>query len=518
VAAEQEILECIPPPIDPAVESQVIAADPELAERLATLRCEGQCREKNPCYSCLIRRRFLALRLHRERHGIAPHASDAAYENIPLPNPSDAAKTAAKAMAHDPRLIERIAEDCGALGIVGERELAQTIYVVGTSRLLDKPLSAIVQGLTGAGKSFIVATVSRCFPVDAVLHATRMTPQAIYHTGSLAHKFVVAGERSRRQDDDSADATAALRQLQSEGRITKLVTESEEGKFKSRLVEQQGPIAYVETTTLKPDRIFPEDLNRALLLKVNESEEQTRAILTHAAARYESVPTPNTEPIIARHREFQSMLKSVPVTIPFAHTIVDCIPARKPDARRVTNQVLSMIEAVALLHQYQRDRDDEGRLIATADDYAVARRLLFQPLSESLGVPESAKQLFCALAKHFRGRNFTTSETLKLDRLASDSSVKNWLWQLSDHGCIRQVEPAKGPRPACWRLTGKTPEQAILPEVELVASRQAAKAVKMANCRLPLGKNQGLPLAGKPPTGKTPLGSAPSLVGGNGRG
>src|SRR5262249_52612155 len=112
-------------------------------------------------------------------------------------------------------LLGRFNADCRALGIVGERDLALAIWLIGTSRLLDRPLGAIVRGRSSTGKSHVVSQVARLFPADHVIHATRMTPQALYHLppGSLAHKFVVAGERSRMQDDCQADATAALRQL-----------------------------------------------------------------------------------------------------------------------------------------------------------------------------------------------------------------------------------------------------------------------------------------------------------------
>ena len=88
----------------------------------------------------------------------------------------------------------------------------------GTSRLLPRPLSVLVQGDSSTGKSHLIARIAELFPPEQVLRATRMTPQALYHLEDpIAHKFVVGGERSRVQDDASADATAALRQLRVRG-------------------------------------------------------------------------------------------------------------------------------------------------------------------------------------------------------------------------------------------------------------------------------------------------------------
>jgi hypothetical protein len=37
--------------------------------------------------------------------------------------------------------------------------------------------------------------------------------------------------------------------------------------------------------------------------------------------------------------------------------------------------VLNLIKAHAILHQASRDRDDQGRIVATVDDYAIVREL-----------------------------------------------------------------------------------------------------------------------------------------------
>jgi len=83
-----------------------------------------------------------------------------------------------------------------------------------------------------------------------MIEATSLTPQALYYgePGWLENKFLVKGERSLRNDEESADATAALRQLLSEHRITKQVTV--DGKTAS--IEQRGPIAFVRRPPKPP--------------------------------------------------------------------------------------------------------------------------------------------------------------------------------------------------------------------------------------------------------------------------
>ncbi len=287
----------------------------------------------------------------------------------------------AEAMLRDPRLVDRILHDIGTLGVVGEQELALTLYVVGTSRLLKNPLSAIVQGTTSSGKSYVIITVAGAFPEESKLMATALTSQALYYMlpGQLLHRFVVAGERSRLENDDRADATRALREMLSSQVLSKLVTVNVNGQFESVLIHQYGPIAFTESTTLT--QIFDEDANRALLLGTDESSEQT-ARITRAIARRAMRDAIETAPIIQKHHALQRLLRRVEVKIPFADRLADAMPTQRPEARRAIGHALDMIRAVTLLHQRQRadgalQHDDA--IDANLSDYVIARRLLDGP-------------------------------------------------------------------------------------------------------------------------------------------
>lgn len=306
-------------------------------------------------------------------------------------------------LRQEPRLIEAIQRDIAALGLVGEQDTATLLYLAATSRMLEEPLRLIIKGLSGSGKSEIPRRVIPMFPPEAVIEATSLTPNALYYMepGTLEHKIIVAGERKHRADDDAADATAALRQLISENRIVKLVTgKNDKGEFETRQIEQIGPVAYCETTT--SNSIFKEDLNRCLLVKTDDSLEQTKKVVLAVARRYSPVrEVVDSQAIIDRHREFQQSLEKCTVTIPYAESLASRMPTGRIEARRAITQVLATIEAVALLHQHQRDRDSQGRIEATRRDYETARRLLLKPLSVSIGFSASAQKPYDTLRKKF---------------------------------------------------------------------------------------------------------------------
>ncbi|NMC19313.1 MAG: hypothetical protein GYA33_02735, partial [Thermogutta sp.] len=90
-------------------------------------------------------------------------------------------REAAEEMLQSPNLLKTVLADIEALGVAGEKELAATLYLLGTSRLLDRPLAGILQGPSSSGKSFVLDRVADLFPPEAVLRATALTTNALYY-------------------------------------------------------------------------------------------------------------------------------------------------------------------------------------------------------------------------------------------------------------------------------------------------------------------------------------------------
>lgn len=69
-------------------------------------------------------------------------AKDNADDSAPdrLATMLESIRAEARAMLENPDLLKRVVDDVGILGVAGEKELAATLYLVGTSRLLDRPL------------------------------------------------------------------------------------------------------------------------------------------------------------------------------------------------------------------------------------------------------------------------------------------------------------------------------------------------------------------------------------------
>jgi hypothetical protein len=382
----------------------------------------------------------------------------------------------AENVLQNPKLISRTLADVEAMGVAGEKTLALTTYLVGTSRLLARPLAGLVRGPTASGKSYVIERTTRLFPPEAVLLATSLTPQSLYYLppGSLQHRLIVAGERSRRQDDEVADATKPIREMLSSGRLSKLIPIKGEEGLESVLIEQEGPIAYLESTTR--ERIFDEDENRLLSIYTDERSKQTRKIITRLASDAAGGVGKEADPIILRHFAMQRLLRRREIVIPYAQKLGGLIPEERVEARRAFPHLLSMIQASALLHQFQRQADDQGRIIATGEDYELARKLMLKPLTRLLGesVSEAALRFLDRLKKWNRSNlaSFTTVEVRNFEK-HSKPAVWGWLRELADAGLVELVEEGRGRKPASWKLTkrNKSSDLEILPSLEDVLQR-----------------------------------------------
>jgi hypothetical protein len=385
----------------------------------------------------------------------------------------------AERLLEDSALIDRIGADIESVGVAGEDDLRLTLYLVGTSRLLPRPLAAIVQGQSSSGKSYTVEKVAGLFPPEAVVLATQMTPQALFHmpNGSLSHRWVVAGERSRIENDETAEATRALREMLSGGRLSKLIPTKVDGEIVTVRLEQEGPISYVESTTLS--RVFEEDANRAIMLSTDERRVQTKTIMRRLALLASGKVQTEGPRIVARHHALQRLLERRTIVIPFAERLAEVLEvfADRVECRRAYPMLLALVQASALLHQRQRKTDQDGRLIAEPMDYGIAARLLSGPLARTIGesLSDPARRFLERLLAEvddpvdplpvpFKAKD--VRQRLKTGR----STIAGFLSDLEDKGFLDLVADTGGGRgrPAkCWKPTGRGGEDVdVLPPVE----------------------------------------------------
>jgi len=328
-----------------------------------------------------------------ENRQVAPEPENAA------PEMSDAEREAALELLRDECLAGRIASDMAACGVVGESTNLTAAYLAAVSRKLEKPLAVLIQSSSAAGKSSLMDAVLNLIPPEERLQYSAMTGQSLFYLGetNLQHKILAIAE-----EEGVRQAAYALKLLQSDGELTIASTGKDDatGNLVTKQYTVKGPVMLMLTTTAID--VDEELLNRCLVLTVNESREQTEAI--HAAQRYaqtlEGLLASNEKSYItALHQNAQRLLRPLNVVNPFASQLT--FMSDKTRTRRDHMKYLTLIQSIALLHQYQREVkrvEHRGQIVeyieVTRDDIALANQLAHEILGRTLDeMPPQTRKL-----------------------------------------------------------------------------------------------------------------------------
>ena len=60
-------------------------------------------------------------------------------------------------LAQEPQILDRFVTDLEQAGVVGEERAGKILYLVLTSRVLDRPIAAVVKGVSSGGKSWLTS-------------------------------------------------------------------------------------------------------------------------------------------------------------------------------------------------------------------------------------------------------------------------------------------------------------------------------------------------------------------------
>jgi len=308
---------------------------------------------------------------------------------------SEEERGAALELLRDPRLLDRILEDFERCGMVGEETNKLVGYLAAVSRHLESPLAILVQSSSAAGKSSLMDAVLAFVPEEESVRYSAMTGQSLFYMGEmdLKHRVLAIAE-----EEGAQRAVYALKLLQSEGSLSIASTGKDptSGKHVTHQYRVEGPVMiFLTTTAIDLDE---ELLNRCLVLTVNEEREQTQAIhrLQREQQTLEGLLRRQARvDIVKRHQNAQRLLKPLLVANPYAGELT--FPDHRTRMRRDHTKYLTLIRAIAFLHQHQRQVKTErgvSYIEATREDVAIADRLIKDLLARSLDeLPPQTRRL-----------------------------------------------------------------------------------------------------------------------------
>lgn len=321
------------------------------------------------------------LEAEQERRRAAAAALTAAPETAM----SERERAEAMDLLRSPDLARRIVGDFARCGVAGEERNLLAAYLACTSRRLRQPLAVVVQSSTAAGKSALMDAVLEFMPEEETQRYSAMTGQALYYMGSanLKHKILAIAE-----EEGASRAAYALKLLQSEGslRIAATGKDAETGKLSTHEYTVEGPAMIFLTTTAA--EVDEELLNRCLVLAVDEEREQTRAIHERQRERETLaglLQSAERRGLAALHRNAQRLLEPVEVVNEHARRLE--FPDLRTRSRRDHAKYLTLIRAVALLHQHQRRRREArgiSYIEAAPGDIALANDIAREVLGRGM--------------------------------------------------------------------------------------------------------------------------------------
>jgi DNA primase len=331
-----------------------------------------------------------------------------AASSVPVLSADDEAQ--ALELLRAPNLMQRVVDDLHALGVVGEDMNLMAAYLAAVSRKLDAPLAVLIQSSSAAGKSSLMDAVLQLIPEEERIRYSAMTGQSLFYLGetNLQHKILAIAE-----EEGVRQAAYALKLLQSDGELTIASTAKDDttGNLTTKQYTVKGPVMLMLTTTAID--VDEELMNRCLVLAVNESAEQTKAIHVRQRQRQTLeglLQGAERDSIQAVHHNAQRLLASVAVVNPYADRL--SFAATKTRTRRDHMKYLSLIKAIALLHQHQREVKQvqhKGQTLAyievTRADIELANVIAHEVLGRTLDeLPPQTRRLLNLIRAMVRER------------------------------------------------------------------------------------------------------------------
>lgn len=281
-------------------------------------------------------------------------------------------------------------------GIVGEESTRKLLFIIAISYKNTDPLHALLHSESGSGKSHLINSIAKCFPTEDVLSITRVSSKSFYHytQNELMNRLVLL------QDYDGLDSEAqfAFRELQSAGSISSSVAyKDKNGNLTSTIKTVRGSFASMAASTRE---VYIDNLSRSVMVGVDESIEQTERIINYQNKKLAGWI--NTDEELNAQQFLQDCircLKSYEVINRYADQIK--LPVEAKMLRRLNNHYQSFVKQITILHQFQRDRDEQGRLIAQPEDLKMACDILMDSILlkvDDLDAP--TRQFFDRLKKH----------------------------------------------------------------------------------------------------------------------
>ena len=290
----------------------------------------------------------------------------------PQPRVATADAEAIRQRLTDPALLDDLLADIPEWP--GDEPARRLAYLAMTSRLLPQPVALSLGPSPVPGA---LTAIADCCPPEDRIDATFVSRKALCHD-DLRHRLLVLDGAPLK-----GEAALALRQLIERGALATAnrYQDASTGRWRSAFDQIDGPVAVLAS----------EPQPSCLQVSCDASPEQQRRVHQFHCDRVMQAMDPLArERRQRRHHAVQRSLVRLPVVVPFADRIT-----YQPPTIALHQALLSLIQAHALVYQYQRDRYGDAIIATEADFDAIAP--LMAALARSDDLTPRSHQVLAAL-------------------------------------------------------------------------------------------------------------------------
>jgi ABC-type dipeptide/oligopeptide/nickel transport system ATPase component len=350
---------------------------------------------------------------------------------------------AAEDFLKEKNLLGRTNELIGKTGVIGEEANRLIMYLVFTSRKMQRPLHIISFGSSGAGKSHLQEKIGELIPKEDKIELTSVSGNAFYYyvDDDLGHRAIMI------EDYDGVFAALyPIRELQSKQKISKTITvRDKNGNVRTLHLTVRGPVSIGGCTT--SEKVYEDNANRSFLIYLDESEEQDERVMQYqrklSAGKIDVAEQQRIQNLL---QNVQRMLQPITVINPYAEQLI--IPKEVFKPKRTNAHYLAFIEAITFYKQYQREHKvdkDSGEVYieTTLEDIEEANELMKNILlkkSDELGY---ATRNYFERVKTYLQQNKLKTFTNKQIRTAlkeNPGNQKRYMVELQQYGFIKRLQ------------------------------------------------------------------------------
>lgn len=306
-------------------------------------------------------------------------------ESIIIINPK------AEQLIKDKKFFSKIIKETDKT-IVGEDDTKKTILLIAlggklTSNAESTSINLIINDESGAGKDFVTRQILKLLP--DVVSRKRISEKVLSYWHNAKY------EPDWTWDDKIfyiEDITNSV--LNSD--VYKVFSSNNRGeKAISTVLIKQVPVDIevvgkpVMLQTIAYAQLKNEGLRRQPMINLNITESQTKLILERKAKYHMDGKKPEYDQNI---KDAILLLKPVKVRVPFADKLVSVLNTKHIIVRTHFDRFIDYISFSTSIHQYQRETDVEGFLLATKEDYEIGREALIKTTSNVFCIPLSKNQ------------------------------------------------------------------------------------------------------------------------------